>query len=185
MKARFTYLFRLVFLITAIPIQAQDSTQFKKHSINFELAGRSIIWGSLNYEFQPIRQLAFGAGFGLVNLESGTAYKEVDGVMQTGRYMDVQSTQKLYFNYLLGKGKNQLLFTSGVTHFLANGRRTFNTQTDWLFDSQIRWNVGVGYQYSKNRVLFRATAYAIRMPEPVGWFPRVFPWIGLTVGYRF
>lgn len=185
MKLLFKSLGLLFFFTAAFEIHAQDTELSKKQSINFEVLGRSIVWGAINYEYQIASRFSLGIGFGYSNSGRGQINRIEEGVQEIGRYFDLSTSQILYGNYFVGKNNHQLLISGGLTNFWAWSRQKFPSETLFNSDVQIRWNVGIGYQYSKGNAYFRATAYAIRMPEPAGWFPRVFPWIGLTGGYRF
>ena len=164
---------------------AQEKEKIQNHSINVEAFGKSILWGTVNYEYQPFSSISFGAGFGYTYFGSGQINRIHNDNEEIGQYLDLSTSQMLYANYFLGKNKHQMLFTAGLTNFWAWTRQTFPTETIFHSDTQIRWNFGLGYQYSKNSVYFRTTAYVLRMPEPTGWFPKIFPWLGVSLGYKF
>ena len=185
MSHYFKSLFLVGLLTTSHFIAAQDSSTSSKHSISFEALGRSIVWGALNYEYQLASRFSLGLGFGYSNSGAGQINRIDDGSPEIGRYLDISSSQMLFVNYFIGQNKHQLLITSGLTNFWAWSRQKFPSETLNSSDLQIRWNVGLGYQYTKNKFFFRASAYAIRMPEPTGWFPPIFPWIGVSGGFRF
>lgn len=164
---------------------AQEKEKIQNHSINVEALGKSILWGAVNYEYQLTSHFSLGAGLGYTNIGSGQINRIHNDDQEIGQYWDLSWSQMLYANYFLGKNRHQMLFTAGLTNFWAWTRQKFPSETIYHSDTQIRWNFGLGYQYSKNSAYFRATAYVLRMPKPSGWFPKVFPWIGLTGGYRF
>ena len=166
-------------------ILAQEKAKIQNHSINVEAFGKSILWGTVNYEYQYSSFFSLGAGFGYTNFGSGQINRIHNDNEEIGQYWDLSTSQMLYANYFLGKNKHQLLLTGGLTNFWAWTRQKFPSETIYHSDTQIRWNFGLGYQYSKNSFYFRTTAYVLRMPEPTGWFPKVFPWIGISLGYKF
>jgi len=164
---------------------AQDTPEPRKHSIHIEAFGRSLLWASVNYEHQFHKHFSMGLGLGFANLERGQIISMIDNQMESGRYFELRTTQLLSANGFLGKGKNQLHITGGLTNFYQLNRRKYDSKTEFYHDVQIRWNFGMGYQFINQRSYFRATVYLLELPEPTGIFPKVFPWVGLTGGLRF
>lgn len=155
-----------------------------KHSVNIELIGRTIIFGSVNYEYALLDQLSIGGGLGLISFLNGNITRSINGETEEGKYFDTSTSQLLFANYFLGRGKHQCIITAGVTGFLFTYHRRYPSENTNSSEFQIQWNTGVGYQYSAKSFYYRATAYLISMPEPTGWFPRYIPWIGFSIGYR-
>ncbi|MDA3911196.1 MAG: hypothetical protein PF448_07560 [Bacteroidales bacterium] len=160
----------------------EKPVQESRHFIHAELAGRSVIWGSLNYEYAIKPQFHLGLGIGLIYLGKGQITRNNNGVVETGTYFDMSTTQMLYGNYFIGQNKHKLLLTAGVTNFLSSYRNKYPTETVTSFETQIEWNAGVGYQFNAENTFYRFTAYCISMPDPLGWFPKYIPWAGITIG---
>jgi len=87
-------------------------------------------------------------------------------------------------NYFIGKKRNQLLLTAGLTNFLGTYRNKYPSETVRFAEAQLEWNAGIGYQYSANRFFFRITGYILSLPEPSGWFPEYMPWAGISTGIK-
>ena len=177
--------FCVVNLFSQQVLFAQDTDSSNKHSLNVEALGRSIIWSSFNYEYQLSLRFSLGTGLGFTGFQRGIIMRDNNGIQESGRYFDVQSSQMIFANYFLGEKKHKLLFTAGLTNFWSWSRNEFDSETEFFSNTQIRWNFGLGYHYSGERMFFRFTGYAVRMPEPIGWFPKIFPWLGITLGHRF
>jgi hypothetical protein len=167
-------------------LSAQESVteteKISKHSLNIEILGRTIIWGSLNYEYKILKSISIGSGLGFTNILKGEIFRDNGGVPETGKYLDIGTSQMIYANYFPGKNKHQLFFTAGLTNFMMIYRKKFTSGTDYSVESQVKWNAGIGYQFSGNKTFFRFTAYCIRMPDPSGWFPEIIPWAGISIG---
>lgn len=173
-------------IIASSGLIAQDSIPPKNHMVSVELLGKTLFIGSLNYEYIIFKKFSIGAGFGYNTSQSDEVSRYINGDYEHGTSFDLKTTQMIYANYFLGDKKNRMLFTLGATHFLATIKQTYPSETIKTSDSQVRWNVGVGYQFTQTHGFFRASAYVIRWPEPAGdWFPKVVPWIGFTLGARF
>jgi hypothetical protein len=155
-----------------------------RHFIHTELAGRSTIWGSLNYEYAIVPQFRLGLGAGIIFLSKGQITRDNNGTSETGTYFEMSTTQMLYGNYFIGQNKHKLLLTAGITNFLINNRNKYPTETLNSAEAQIEWNAGIGYQYNAKNTFYRFTAYCISMPDPSGWFPKYIPWAGFTIGFN-
>jgi hypothetical protein len=165
-------------------LPAQETNNNSKHSVNIEILGRTIIWSSVNYEYKIMNNLSIGSGLGFTNSLKGDIIRDNNGIPETGRYLDIGTTQMIYGNYFIGKPKHQFFFTGGLTHFLMVYKRKYPSETEYSAESQIKWNVGMGYQLSGKQTYFRFTAYCIRMPDPSGWFPEIIPWAGVSMGIK-
>jgi len=163
-------------------LPAQETINNSKHSVNFEILGRTIIWSSVNYEYKILNNLSIGGGLGMNYLSKGDIFRDNNGISEKGRYLEIGASQMIYGNYFLGKTKHKFFFTGGATNFLDINKRKYPSETQYSAESQIKWNVGIGYQYSAKTTYFRFTTYCIRMPDPSGWFPEVIPWAGISVG---
>jgi hypothetical protein len=176
----------LMLLFSAQPgLFATEPDDDKKHKVYLEGLGRSVIWLSMNYEYELTKRISLGTGLGYTNLSSRPMVRVNDGVYETGRHFELLTSQAIFANYFIGKSNHKLFFTGGFTNFWSLSRRKFDSDTRFFSDAQIRWNLGVGYQYSTSHVFVRFTAYALRLPEPVGIFPEIVPWAGISLGYRF
>lgn len=155
-----------------------------KHSLYAELGGRTFIFGSVNYEFALLEKLSIGVGLGVIGFYSGEISRNNNGSSEDGRYLDTSTSQMIYANYFFGKDKNKLLLTAGLTNFLATSRNTYPSETERFSDSFVRWNAGLGYQFTKKRKYFRITAYLLSLTEDSDFFPDYLPWLGLSFGFR-
>ena len=90
----------------------------------------------------------------------------------------------LYANYFLGEGKHKVLFTGGVTNFLLTEWRKYPSETEFISESNLRINGGIGYQFEKNKTYFRFTAYLVSISESTVFFPKYFPWAGISFGRK-
>lgn len=164
----------------------EDTSEEKenKHYIYTELLGRTIIFGSLNYEYSLHPKVSIGCGLGYINMQQGKISRNVDGDSETGDYFDLISSQMIFANYFVGKRKHKFVLTGGITNFLNTYRNTYPTEKLVSRKAQVEWNAGMGYQFSTNRFLLRLNTYAISMPDPSGWYPKYFPWLGLSVGVK-
>lgn len=162
-------------------IPSKESNQ----SINLELAGKSPILASLSYEYAVKRQFSLGVGLGVGLISNGEISRSNNGASETGKYLDAATSQLLYANYFIGKRKHKLLITGGVTHLLASSRNKYPSETERYFESNFLPSLGIGYQLTGDKLLFRVIPYIVKLPEPSGWFPEYMPWGGLTLGYRF
>lgn len=195
MKKRINYLWVIVLSLLITPSIAQttlqdqdtlirtDLKQDSHHFLHAELGGRTIIMGSLNYEYALKPKFHLGVGAGLVYLNTGRITRDNNGTSETGNYFEMSTTQMLYGNYFVGENKSQLVLTAGLTNFLTTYRNDYPSELVKSSDGQIQWNVGVGYQYNATHMFYRMTAYCIAMPQPSGWFPDYIPWAGITIGY--
>jgi len=183
-----THAIVLLIFLTLQHLTAQESVnetiKNSRHSLNIELLGQTIIWGSLNYEYKILKNISIGSGLGFSNFQKGDIIRDNDGIPETGKYLDIATSQMLYGNYFLGKNKHQFLITAGLTNFMEIYRRKYTSATENSVENQIKWNAGIGYQYSGNKTFFRFTAYCLRMPDPSGWFPEIIPWAGITIGLK-
>jgi hypothetical protein len=162
----------------------EKNEQFR-HSINAEIGGRTFIMGSFNYEYSLDKNFSFGCGLGLIFLQRGDIFRNVNGIQEKGKYFEANTSQMIYASYFLGKEKHHLYFTAGLTHFLFLNRNSYPSGTIFSTEAHIELNGGIGYQFSTNSMYYRFTAYVISMPEPSGWFPNYMPWLGITTGFRF
>jgi len=154
------------------------------HSFHVEIAGRTFIFGSVNYEYALNRKFSVGAGLGVISILSGEIIRDNNGSTETGIYLDVATTQMIYGNYFIGKNRNQLVLTAGLSDFLATNRNRYPSETVRSVQAQLEWNAGIGYQYSANRFFFRVTGYILSMPGPSDWFPEYMPWGGISTGWK-
>lgn len=106
-------------------LKAQASKEFgqdSKHSVHAEIGGRTLIWGSLNYEYALSKQFSLGGGFGVLSVLRGDITRN-NGTAETGKYLDLATTQMIYGNYFIGESKNKLLLTAGLTNYLRRCTR--------------------------------------------------------------
>ncbi|PLX08836.1 MAG: hypothetical protein C0596_05950 [Marinilabiliales bacterium] len=164
---------------------SKDDNSSSKHSVYSELLGRTIIFGSINYEYTINDGFSIGAGLGVNSVLSGQTNRINNGETETGKYFDTGSAQMLFANYFRGNDRHKLFFTIGITNFLLTYRNIYPSETIVQWDPQLEWNAGLGYQFAGHSTFLRASIYCISMPDPVGWFPKYFPWFGLSVGYKF
>jgi hypothetical protein len=175
-----------LFILTAEHhLFAQDGVEEKKHSVHIEGFGRSIIWMSFNYEYQIIKNISLGTGFGFTDLSSGVIMNDSNGVIESGRYTELLTSQMIFANYFVGKKQHRLYLTAGLSNFWSWTRHKFDSGSNVFSDAQVRWNAGIGYHYSGQKMYFRLTGYVLRLPEPTGIFPRIAPWVGVSLGYKF
>jgi hypothetical protein len=154
------------------------------HSFHVEIAGRTFIFGSVNYEYALNRKFSVGTGLGVISILAGEIIRDNGGITETGNYLDVSTAQMIYGNYFIGKNRNQLVLTAGATNFLATYRNRYPSETVRSAEAQLEWNAGIGYQYSANQFFFRVTGYILSMPGPSDWFPEYIPWGGISTGWR-
>lgn len=166
-------------------LSSEESEPESKHCIHAEFGGRTFLILSLNYEYALYERISIGGGFGLINLRSSEQLQYVNGVLEKGSGFSFGSSQMIYGNYFIGEKKNKLFFTLGLTHFLFIDNSKFPSGNTSTTDSQLNGNVGVGYQFSGQKVFFRLTGYCIGLPEPTGWFPKYMPWAGVSTGFKF
>ncbi|MEM1328238.1 MAG: hypothetical protein AAGI23_19950 [Bacteroidota bacterium] len=153
-----------------------------RHSLHLEVAGRGFIFGTLNYEYALLPRMYVGAGLGLANISTGDILRNNNGMDEAGRYFEMSSSQLIYGNYMIRDGKHKIFLTTGITNFLVTSRNKYPSETESSNEAFLRWNAGVGYQFSGERVYFRATAYLLNLPNSDDFFPGYIPWGGLTVG---
>lgn len=165
-------------------IQEKTSSTENQHSICLEIGGRTFVFGSVNYEYQLNEKVSFGGGLGIISLGRGAITRSNNGVPETGDYFDLSSSQMVSGNYFIGKKKNKLYFTSGLTVFSFIDRRKYPSEKETFIDAQLKWNIGVGYQYSGEKMYLRVTGYCLNMPEPNSWFPEYMPWAGISTGIK-
>jgi|GEM_PF-1524132 len=158
--------------------------QESKHTVYAEIGGRTFVWGSMNYEYAFGNRIAVGGGLGMINLMSGEISRFYNGATETGKYLDIATTQMIYGNYFVGKNRHQIYFTGGLTNFLVTYRNKYPSETVFSAEAQLEWNAGIGYQFSGKRTFFRITGYCISMPGPSDWFPEFMPWAGVSVGFN-
>lgn len=171
--------------VDAQDIQYKNETESSnRHSINVELLGRTFLFSSVNYEYAINTKFSLGTGLGLVSLQRGDITRNMNGVPETGRYLDLASTQMIYGNYFVGSDKHKLVLTAGLTNFLISSRNTYPSDTELSSEINIEWNAGLGYQYNLEQLYFRLSGYVISLPEPSAWFPKYMPWVGLSIGYK-
>lgn len=154
------------------------------HSLHVELAGRTFLFGSVNYEYAVNQKFSIGSGLGIINIQAGEITRDLNGSPETGTYLDMATSQMIYGNYFIGKKRNQLVLTAGVSNFLVTYRNRYPSETIRSAEAQLAWNAGIGYQHSANRYFFRFTAYLLSLPEPSGWFPEYMPWAGISTGFK-
>ena len=157
----------------------------KKHALNIELLGRTCLFGSFNYEYSITPKFSIGAGIGLLNLQQGNITRSNQPLPEQGRYLDAVTTQMFYVNYFLGKNRHKGIVSAGVTNLLTLGRNKYPSETEVYSSSVLGANLGLGYQFTSDKMYYRLMAYCLTMPQPNTWFPSVIPWAGLSVGYRF
>lgn len=163
----------------------KEFNQDSKHFIHAEIGGRTIKYGSFNYEYALHKQISLGCGIGLIYFQKGDITRNNNGNQETGKYLELATSQMIYGNYfIIGKNKHQLFLTAGLTNFLFTYRNKYSSEIELDSDSQLEWNAGIGYQFSVKRIFLRFTGYCISLPEPTGWFPKYIPWIGISMGLR-
>lgn len=151
-----------------------------QHDLSLELGGKSLLWGSLNYEYH-LGQSPFGIGasLGLSHME----FSQVDPLPGPYRYNEV-----IFPNSFFASG------TWGATHrFHANLGLTLQytiIRTRPQLDPSIDEFsvlaapfVGAGYEWRGERWFFRAMAYGLYLGRRnSGIFPALLPWGGLSLG---
>ena len=186
LKSAFKIFMLLLFVLQAEHLLfAQDVAEEKRNSVHIEGFGRSIIWMSLNYEYQIIKNISLGTGFGFTHLSSGIIMQDNGGVIEAGRHTELLTSQMVFANYFLGKKHHKLYLSAGASNFWSWSRHKFASGTQVFSDAQVLWNAGIGYHYSGQKMFLRLTGYVLRLPEPPGIFPRIVPWIGISLGYKF
>jgi len=164
--------------------QTNITSQNNKHSINFESFGRTMVWGSINYEYAMLKNLSFGGGLGLIFWENGNISRITNNATEVGTFLNTATTQILYANYFLGKQNHKCLLTAGLTGFSYTYHRKYPSENTNSLEFHLEASAGIGYQYSGNVLYYRATLYVLGVPEPNGWFPKYMPWMGFTIGYK-
>jgi hypothetical protein len=187
-------IFALIVSLCALsPLHAQESIDETisnerdktiRHSINLEVGGRTLIIGSLNYEFLLYDRFALGVGVGLNSIARGQTIRNNEGVTETGRYFDVYSAHLFSGTYFIGKRKHKMLLTAGITNFRRYQKDVYPSETIVERAKSLQWNAGIGYQFTGRRMYFRSTAYFLALPNISVYAPDYLPWIGLTVGYK-
>ncbi len=167
---------------TADPVKALNHS--RTHRLFTEVGGRTVVFGSLNYEYALSENFSLGAGFGMINYQTGTILRVTDGTSETGNYSESATSQLVFANYLVGSERHKLLLTAGLTHFLQTSKSRYPSGTVSSVDAQVEWNAGIGYQLELNKMFFRLTGYCLGLPEPTGWFPKYIPWAGVTAGLK-
>ena len=174
-------------------LNAQTSTTDKndnkrdktvRHSINLEAGGRTLIIGSLNYEFLLYDRLALDVGIGFNSMSRGEVIRNNNGVTETGTYFDLYSAHLFSATYFIGKRKHKILLTAGTTNFRRYDKDVYPSETIVERDKSLEWNAGIGYQFTGERMYFRATAYFLSLPNISVYAPDYLPWIGLTIGHK-
>ena len=140
--------------------------------------------GSFNYEYMLHKQISIGCGLGLIYINRGEITRNNNGTSEIGKSLDIGSTQMIYGNYFIGKNKNKLFVTGGITNFLLTNRNKYPSETELFRDSQLGWNAGVGGQFSAKRIYLRLTVYFMSMPEPNDFTGKYIPWIGISTGLK-
>lgn len=164
--------------------QAGSESKPSRHSINFESFGRTMVWGSMNYEYAMLKNLSFGGGLGLIFWEDGNSSRITNNATEVGTFLNTATTQILYANYFLGKQSHKCLFTAGLTGFSYTYHRKYPSENTNSIEYHLEASAGIGYQYSGNVLYYRTTLYVLGVPEPNGWFPKYMPWMGFTIGYK-
>lgn len=155
-----------------------------RHSINFEALGRTFIMASLNYEFLLYDRFAIGAGAGFNSMARGEIIRNNNGVTETGRYFELYSSHMFYGTYFFGKRKHKMLLTAGITNFRRYDKKVYPSEKIVDRAKSLEWNAGIGYQFTGERMYFRATAYFLSLPHIYTNSPDYFPGIGFTVGHK-
>jgi hypothetical protein len=163
---------------------AQTSNQERKHRLFTEVGGRTLVFGSLNYEYALSKNLSLGCGLGFIGFRKGAISRVTHGDQETGNYRETATSQLVFANYLVGSERHKLLLTAGLTNFLQTSRSRYPSGTVSSVDSQVEWNAGIGYQLELDKMYFRLTGYCLSMPDPTGWFPKYIPWAGISVGLK-
>lgn len=163
---------------------AETLNHDSKHRLFAEVGGRTLVFGSVNYQYTLGKNFAVGAGLGLANVQSGTISRVTNGNPETGDYLELATSQMIFGNYFVGGDRHKLLLTAGLTNFLISGRNKYPSETVRFLDSQVEWNAGIGYHLELNKLFLRVTAYCLSLPDPTGWFPKYIPWAGVTAGLK-
>ena len=72
----------VIFVCISIQISSQhieenvNQMDNRKHSINIEIIGRTLVMTSINYEYKIFKKLALGTGFGLISIGRGIGSEE-------------------------------------------------------------------------------------------------------------
>ncbi|MFY0674809.1 MAG: hypothetical protein JXQ87_15530 [Bacteroidia bacterium] len=155
-----------------------------KHSINFELGGRSLIVGTFAYEYSLFPRFSIGAGLGLNSVSNGDIIRNNNGTRETGRYLDIYSTHKTFGTYFFGKDKHKVFVTAGFTYFRRYQRMVYPSEKIKDRAQVLKRNLGLGYQFSRKRLYGRATVYYLELPNISRYFVSSLPWLGLSIGWR-
>ena len=177
-------------------LNAQDTTDIKrsqyvigdeirKQYVHLELGGRTFLMGSFNYEYLISEQFAIGCGLGIINFQRGEISRNNNGATETGKYLDISTSQMIYGNYFIGKDNHKLYFTVGISNFLFTNRNTYVKETEISRETELEFNTGIGYQFTSNKIYFRFTGYWISLAESTEWFPKYLPWVGISTGIKF
>jgi len=182
----------IICLCISMQITSQKDEELKeeiienKHSLNLEIIGRTLVFSSINYEYNISEKLTLGTGLGLIYVGNGCISRNNNGVVENGNYFDISLSQMLYANYfLMGNNKNKIFITAGISNFQTISRNKYPSETEISNNNSFNWNTGIGYQYNKEKIFFRLTGYVLRIKSfsdalGVGGLP----WGGISVGYK-
>ncbi len=166
----------LVFLLMGASLMGQQS-------ISLELGGKSILWGTLNYEYS-LGQGPFGVGgfLGYTSFQQGNvvipkggdtiSYTSSELILPGGAYAFGSWGDRHRFNASLG------IMIQGTID-----RSKPSTEGPSGFSAMAAPFVGAGYEWRPGKWFFRATAYAILVGDYNNIYaPPVLPWLGGSIG---
>ena len=151
-----------------------------KHSVFVEVAGRTLIIGSLNYEYAIHKRFSLGVGLGFISRQSEDIARFNNGSQEIGRNTDTATSQFIYGKYFIGKKRHKLFFTGGLTHFFGIEKNKYPSGKEVIYHPELEWSAGLGYQFSTKKLNFRLTGYCLSLPGNSD----IIPWGGISVGFK-
>lgn len=154
-----------------------------KQALSLELAGKSILFASISYEYYfEDNRFGIGGGLGFTNIERGDIIRELDGIPETGRYTDFVIPVLIYGIGSFGSGPHRLHTQLGINWQQRAYLNRFPSGNNNFYESGLLPYLGVGYEYRGESVFFRALPMVGYIGDSNGFLPRIAPWLGLTVG---
>jgi len=145
-------------------------SQYKKNALVLELAGKSFYYFDISYERYLSEKFHLGTGVGMANISTLE-------ISPDKRVTQFNIRFPVYGAFTMGKKKHHLISEFGLTfdtYFISFGS---SVSSLWPF-------LSIGYELKGDNIIIRVPVYLGYIGNH-GWFPRVMPWVGLSIGVPF
>ena len=145
-------------------------SQYKKNTVVLDLAGKSFYYFDISYERYLSEKFHIGAGAGLAGIS--TLYKNPDE-----KATEFNIRVPVYCAYAFGQKQHHIISELGLTIDCLFCSCGSSISSLWPF-------ISAGYEFKSSNIIIRVPVYLGYIGKNE-WYPRVMPWVGLSIGVPF